>query len=307
MKSIVLTEEKDGFCGVFRPIHPPAILLVTVDEADSIIAKAALKWANKILGISALSISPNKEMKGMHNWPLEHVEKSVHYVKDKGYSKIGIWGISAGSNMALNAASRIEEITLTIALSPIDFVMWGYINDGKQEQPVVGESVFTWRNSPVPHMPPPCEHPDYWEVAEKEKRRRGDLVAAKDLFDMAEEKHPLDESILIKVENIHGRLLLAGSEDDVLWNTCRAIKRMKQRLEEMAPPLTRVIVDTCLYDHCTHFIFPESMIKTLIPITLFNFILPRVFKEAKGFKKECQQSRMDLDQRIQSMVKEWLK
>ncbi|OUM61306.1 hypothetical protein PIROE2DRAFT_62591 [Piromyces sp. E2] len=256
------------------------------------------------MGVSALVVSPNKEMKGLHSWPLEHIENAIHYLKDNGYTKIGIYGISAGSNMALNAASRIEDITLTIALTPIDYVMWGFIVNGKKERPAMGESAFTWRNEPVPYVPPPCDHPEYFEMAEKEMKRRGDKVAAKDLFDAAEEKHPVEESEFIKVENIRGRLLMAGSKDDVLWDTCRGIQRMKQRLEKAN---AECIVETYTYEHCTHFIFPESMIKSVIPVSLFNFLLPKIFKEAKGYVKECQESRIDLDQRIQAMIKEWLK
>lgn len=61
-----------------------------------------------------------------------------------------------------------------------------------------------------------------------------------------------------------------------------------------------------IYDHCSHFIFPESMIKLLLPGFLVDLILPRFFSETKGFVKECRSSRIDLDEHIQSTIKEWI-
>ena len=41
----------------------------------------------------------------------------------------------------------------------------------------------------------------------------------------------VQESGMIKVENIRGRSLFVGAEDDALWDTAKYIRRMVQRLE----------------------------------------------------------------------------
>jgi len=301
MKSIALSEEKDGFYGFFKPVNSNAAIILCAEKG--LITKAWTKWLNK-MEVSVLSVTPNKEINGCHNWPLEHIESAVKFLKEKGYTKIGICGISIGTIIALSAASVLEDITLTIALTPMDYVLWGYVKDGSKEKPVIGESLLTWRNNPLPYVPPPCADPEYWQMIEKESKRRGDMIASKELFDAAEEKHSIEESEWIKVENIRGRLFMAGSEDDVLWNTCRGIKRMKERLEKSN---SDCIVEAPIYKHCTHFIFPEGMIKCILPIGIFNFLLPKIFKEAKGYVKECQESRIDIDNRISAMIKEWIK
>ena len=35
----------------------------------------------------------------------------------------------------------------------------------------------------------------------------------------------------IKVEKIHGKIVFVGAEDDVLWDTCKYIRRMEQFLD----------------------------------------------------------------------------
>ena len=42
----------------------------------------------------------------------------------------------------------------------------------------------------------------------------------------------LYEQEMIKIEKINGILLLIGAEDDVLWDTAKYIRRMKQRMKE---------------------------------------------------------------------------
>ena len=63
---------------------------------------------------------------------------------------------------------------------------------------------------------------------------------------------------MIKIEKIHGTLLLIGAEDDVLWYTAKYIRRMELRMKER-PHTCRL--ESVIYEHATHFVFPESMLK----------------------------------------------
>ena len=133
-KWIKCNEETDGFFGLYRaPAEMTgkgrcAMILPSDDNADDHLAKSELKWAHE-LGIGALTISPNKQDTGLHDWPVEHFESAVKFLKSKGHTKIGVLGLSSGSLMALTAASLIEDITLTIALTPVDFILGGYLHD----------------------------------------------------------------------------------------------------------------------------------------------------------------------------------
>ena len=79
-------------------------------------------------------------------------------------------------------------------------------------------------------MPFCYKHPDYWHVIEKETKRTGDMINSRKLFDDSEKAHPITEDEMIKIEKIHGTVLLIGAEDDVLWDTAKYIRRMKQRM-----------------------------------------------------------------------------
>ncbi len=309
MSMIQYTVKKDGFCGLFSPIkdNNGAVVIVLEDgHPNSYIVKKAMKWLNKS-GVSAMGIGPEKYMKGVHNWPLENIENAVHFLKSQGYDRFGVIGSSFGSNMALSAAARIPEITLTIALTPNDWVYWGIFNDkldGTSERPADGESAFTWRGKPLPYMPSPYKHPDYWNMFIKEGKERGDVVASLNLHDLVEEKHPITEAERIPVENINGYLLLTGAKDDVMWNTCRGISRMKKKIEESN---SNCKLEVLIYEHCSHFIFPETMMQLILPRFMVDIILPRFYSETKGYTKECRKSRIDLDNHIQSLFKEWRK
>ena len=81
------------------------------------------------------------------------------------------------------------------------------------------------------------------------------------LFDDSETAHPITEEEMIKIEKIHGTLLLIGAEDDVLWDTAKYIRRMELRMKER-PHTCRL--ESVIYEHATHFVFPESMLETII-------------------------------------------
>jgi len=308
MRMTQYTVDKDGFCGLFSPIaenRNAAVIMLEDGPPDSYLVKTALKWLNRS-GVSAMGVGPEKSLKGVHNWPLENIENAVGFLRSQGYDRVSVIGSSFGSNMALSAAARIPEITLTIALTPNDWVYWGIFHDkldGTFERPADGESAFTWRGKPLLYIPSPYKHPDYWNMFRKAGKQRGDMMASLNLHDLAEENHPVTEAERIPVEKINGYLILAGAKDDVMWNTCRGISRMKKKIEESDSNCNLKVL---IYDHCTHFIFPESMMKLLLPGFLVDLLLPRFFRETKGFVKECRRSRIDLDEHIQSPIKEWI-
>ena len=150
-------------------------------------------------------------------------------------------------------------------------------------------------------MPFCYKHPDYWHVVDKETKRTGDMLNSRKLFDDSEAAHPITEEEMIKIEKIHGKLLLIGAEDDVLWDTAKYIRRMKQRIKER-PHTCRL--ESVIYKYGTHFVFPESMLKTMLPIGSGIF-MKLAFQSAKKYPKECSRARMDIDRRVRNAVAEW--
>ena len=134
---------------------------------------------------------------------------------------------------ALIAASYYPEITLTIAMTPADFVMEGFYQgkrDGQTEWPGEDESSVSWQGKPLPYLPYAYRHPEYGRKIKEEAKRGKDMIASLDIFRDSEAAHPIREEEYIKVERIKGKLLLIGAKDDVLWDTVKYIRRMEARL-----------------------------------------------------------------------------
>ena len=52
-----------------------------------------------------------------------------------------------------------------------------------------------------------------------------------------------------------------------------------------------------LYEHGTHFAFPESMLRMMLPVgsALLVWVM---FKAGKEYPRECMQTRLDIDRRL---------
>ena len=151
------------------------------------------------------------------------------------------------------------EITLTIAMTPSDFVWQGFMQgkrDGCKEWPVEGESLFSYAGKPLPLYAVLLSAPGLlalYRRREQTHRRYGQLP--RKLFDDSEAVHPIEPEEYIPVENIRGKLLLIGAEDDALWDTAKYIRRMEKRLAEKPHECE---VETAVYAHGTHFVFPGN-------------------------------------------------
>lgn len=298
--------DKDGFNGAWYP-NPngsdSGIIVMLGDSSEDYMARCGVKWLHR-QGIHVMAMSPDKKDYGHHNYPLERFRLAIEYMKEQGCRKIGIVGASTTGMLALVAASYYPEITLTIAISPSDFVMEGFYRDGKDgadERPGDGESSVSWKGEPLPYLPYAYRHPEYWQMLKIEAKERGDKVASRNMFDESERRHPVQEEERIKVERIHGKIIFIGAEDDVLWDTAKYIRRMESRLTELPNDSDH---EAWIYKYGTHFCFPQSMLKLMLPIgskALIGFM----FRSGKEHPAECLETRKDIDLRLVKAIKEW--
>ena len=307
MKKIHFDIEKDGFYGAYWENRQPskaALITMIGDDPEDYMAKKYVAWAQK-QGLNVMSMSPDKKDYGHHNYPLERIKTAIDWLLAHGNEKIGIVGASTTGMLALVAASYFSEITLTLALTPSDFVWQGFKQgnkDGCKEWPIEGESTVSYQGKPLPYMPFVYQHPDYWNEIQNETKGSGDFLRSKKLFDDSEAAHPLAEDEMIKVENIHGMLLMVGAEDDGLWDAARYIRRMDKRLSDRQHLCE---YKALVYEHGTHFVFPESLLKSMIPCS--KFILGFFFRDAKKYPDECQRTRIDIENEIVSAFRKWNK
>lgn len=303
MKKIKVTDK--GFYGCYWPVENSqyAIIGMFGDDTEDLMAKSAVKWLQKMFKINVLTLSPNKKDYGHHNLPIERFGSAIDYLKSQGNKKIGICGASTTAMLSLLASSYYPEITLTIALTPCDFIMEGFYQgnkDGRKEWPGDNESTVTWNGNPLPYLPYAYRHPEYWDKVKEESKDTGNMIASKNLFIESEKAHPIQEEEFIKVERIQGKLLLIGAEDDALWETSKYIRRMQNRLNHKEYSCT---VESHIYQYGTHFVFPEGMIRTMIPI--FGDLLPKVFSSARKHPKKCKETRIDIEKQIIRSINTW--
>ena len=305
MNKRYFSPERDGFYGVYYPNPTPSrkvLIAMLGDSSDDRMVVSGVKWLHK-RGCNVMAMSPAKKDYGHHDYPLERFEKAIAVLKAGGNDKIGIVGASTTGMVALVAASYFSEITLTIAMTPPDFIMEGFFRgnkDGAKEWPSGGSSL-SWQGKPLPYLPYAYRHPEYWKRIMADSKAGGDRIASRLMFDESERRHPVQEAEKIQVEKIRGKVIFIGAEDDVLWDTCKYIRRMTKRLEVLPHECE---AETLIYEHGTHFVFPESMLKTMIPIGS-NLLIRLMFKAGREYPKACRQTRIDIDEKLSRGILDW--
>ncbi len=284
-----------------------AMILILGSGGSTPLTKGVAKWLVK-QGISVLPMNSEKGIVGYHSFPLERIEGAIAALKAYGNKKIGILGASITTIPALTAAARFPEITMTIVFSPCDFVLQGFTQgrrDGCREWPLEGESMLTRHGKPLPYVPYAYQHPDYWHTVQAETKGSGNMIATSKVFIDTEKAAPpwVLDAARIPIENIRGRLLLIGCEDDCLWPTARYIRRMDERLKSRAHDCR---YDVMVYRYGTHFSFPESMLGLILPI-FPDFIIGRAFLSSRKHPKECRTTREEIDRRTKQALNEWTK
>ena len=83
--------------------------------------------------------------------PVETVETAAGWLHRRGFTRIGIWGISMGAQLALLAASLIPAIGRVAAVSPLDVCVQGLQVSPRKR--LLDCSAFTWRGQDLPYCP----------------------------------------------------------------------------------------------------------------------------------------------------------
>ena len=76
---------------------------------------------------------------------------------------------------------------------------------------------------------------------------------------------------------------------------------MEKRLSSRPHSCT---AEAAVYEHGTHFVFPEGLMKTMLPVGSGLFV-KMAFSDAKKYPKQCLQTRIDIDRRITAAITAW--
>lgn len=307
MKKQFFSNEKDGFYGTYYE-NPKgancAMIGLFGDDPNDFMAKCGAKWLHKN-DVNVMCMSPDVKNYGHVNFPLERIETAIKWLKSHGNKKIGIMGMSTAGMDSLVAASYFPDITLTFGLTPSDFVWQGFEQgekDGCKEWPIPEASTLSWQGKPLAYMPFVYAHPEYYHKIEEETKGSGDITRSTHLFIDSEKAREHTEEEMIKVENIKGKLIMVGADDDSFWEAGKYVRRMDKRLKERPHECD---YEALTYEHGTHFVLPETMLKKALPVGL-KFVMRFIFKAAKDYPKECEQTRKDIDRRLSAALKQWV-
>lgn len=307
MKKQFFSNEKDGFYGTYYE-NPKgancAMIGLFGDDPNDFMAKCGAKWLHKN-DVNVMCMSPDVKNYGHVNFPLERIETFIKWLKSHGNKKIGIMGMSTAGMDSLVAASYFPDITLTFGLTPSDFVWQGFEQgekDGCKEWPIPDASTLSWQGKPLAYMPFVYAHPEYYHKIEEETKGSGDITRSTHLFIDSEKAREHTEEEMIKVENIKGKLIMVGADDDSFWEAGKYVRRMDKRLKERPHECD---YEALTYEHGTHFVLPETMLRKALPVGL-KFVMKFIFKAAKDYPKECEQTRKDIDRRLSTALKQWV-
>ena len=307
MKKQFFSNEKDGFYGTYYE-NPKganyAMIGLFGDDPNDFMAKCGAKWLHKN-GVNVMCLSPDMKNYSHVNFPLESIETAIKWLKSHGNKKIGIMGMSTAGMDSLVAASYFPDITLTFGLTPSDFVWQGFEQgekDGCKEWPIPDASTLSWQGKPLAYMPFVYAHPEYYHKIEEETKGSGDITRSTHLLIDSEKAREHTEEEMIKVENIKGKLIMVGADDDSFWEAGKYVRRMDKRLKERPHECD---YEALTYEHGTHFVLPETMLRKALPVGL-KFVMKFIFKAAKDYPKECEQTRKDIDRRLSAALKQWV-
>ena len=206
--------------------------------------------------------------------PLSYIGNAIHWLKEKGYGKIAIEGISKGAEYAAAAAVKYPEISCVILKAPSYFYSEGLV----QKAPS-GTSCWKDGDSELPFTPYKLRAFNMKKQLLRERELNLlPLNTGKDVT----------EASLIPIEKINGPVLLLSTRADTIWPSADSGNQLEARLENAGFPYAHRHI---VFDHMSHLMFENANKKVRL-----------LFKSERHFPKECARERS----RMGELVRQWL-
>lgn len=257
------------------------IAIIVVSGSDG-----GITWAGKIAklfasnGIPSLALAywkTKNTSKILSLIEIEIINSAVIWLKQSGYSKVGIYGVSKGAELALVSASLISQLEFVIAVSPACCVF-----EGIEKRSYSGTSSWTWQGKPMPFI----SFDGIRINSIKNALKNGEYGFNQQYLEVLANKK--DESNTIKAENINGPILLLSAKEDAQWPAekmgCMIYNRLKEK--QFAFPFRHEA-----YAPASHILCPVS------PLSRF------AYRQERRFPKECARSRKE----VFELSLEWLR
>jgi BAAT / Acyl-CoA thioester hydrolase C terminal. len=275
--------KNEGFDGVLYQVDNKKDKIIIVMSGSN----GGLKMTKQVAesyyknGIPALALGlfKTKETpKELVSVPVEYVEKAIKYLKQQGYQKIGIDGMSKGSEMALLAASMFSDISCVIARVPSYFISEGLARKGNKRAPS-GTSCWSYNGKDFPYAPYKTRTINLYKIIKEEKELK--------LLTINGDKDVTPETI-IPVERINGPVLLISSKHDEVWPSYESATIIDDKLNSVSFPYTHKHVALEYMSHAA--------------LTHVSWLIKKGFKTERQNPKECANDRIKMKQEILSWV-----
>ncbi len=285
-----LTMEANGIHGYFFEAANPfdtkkAIIVVGGSEGnENIPMKIGNLFAEN--GFSALGLC-YWNMPGLSDnlvdIPVEIMEQAVNRLKDQGYERIGLYGLSKGAEYALLSASLIPDISCVIAVCP-SFCIWAGLKGGSSmlKKGFSNTSSFTWHGKSLPYV---SGKKDKFGIIKR-------LITQQQInmcFMYERSLMTMNPNAVIKVENINGPVLLQYPKEDSMWPSRYSAEQIFKRLQvnSFTHP-----AKSSQYT-CSHLLVPMAP------------SLRRVFKIERTHPELCDNSRKDAFKEAVDWFSKW--
>ena len=265
----------EGFEGILYPGNgrkDKVLIVMSGSNGGMKLTRQAAEFYHRN-GFPALALAlfkTNETPKDLSRVPVEYVENAVAWLKKQGYERIGVDGMSKGSEMALVAASMFPELSCVIARVPSHFVSEGLSGSGKNKGPS-GTSCWSYRGEELPYAPYRSRSFDLLSVLLKEKELY--------IISFNRDKDVTPETV-IPIERIKAPILLLSSKHDEVWPSFESAELMEKNLTEIGFP----------YPH-KHIAF-EYMSHAML--TELPWVYRMAFKSERQHPKECETDRKTL-------------
>ena len=263
--------QNDGFQGCFYETGSPsetALIVLTGSEGKLAYAQAiATRFAKR--GIPSIAVAYFKTaetLKDLAEIPVEIIEHTIGWLKNRGFEKIAIYGFSTGAEYALLAASLLQQINAVIAISPSCCIFEGLT---AKKRPAA-KSSWSWQGKALPYVPFGSDIPHYMSSLLK----YGEIRFVGDYNRLLDTK--TNAANMIAVERIHGPLLLISAHDDAMWPSERMGNLIINRLKNNNFPFP---YRHEVYHYASHMLCP------------IHSPANKIFKMERKYPRECDEAR----------------
>lgn len=268
---IKLSVKESGFQGCFYDTGTESkAALIVMTGSDGRLAyaqKIAKQFADN--GVPSLALAyfhTSETSKDLVEIPVEIIERSVSWLRDRGFQKVAVYGVSKGAEYALLSASLLKQVNAVIAVSASCCIF-----EGLHHMRPAAKSSWSWRGEALPYIP----FGNYTPQQLISSLRKNKEIRFVDEYDRLLDTE-MNESNTIKVENINGPILLISAHEDVMWPSERMANLIVNRLKNNG---FQFACRHEVYKRASHVLTPNSS-----PVL-------KMFRVERMYSKECNASR----------------